>query len=50
MMDLKRLAKAICDEICKWPENCSTQEELDEKCANCKSVTLQIDEEKARGK
>lgn len=32
---LEELAERICEEYCRWPQECKEQDELDEKCEAC---------------
>ena len=34
-IDFEKIAERFCDGYCKFPQLCSGQEELEEKCAAC---------------
>ena len=34
------MAERFCNEYCKFPNECETQEELDEHCDNCELIKL----------
>lgn len=38
--DMKELPEVVCDNYCKHPCECKNQEELDEKCADCRLAEL----------
>ena len=35
LFDLTDVQEKMCDDYCKMPDMCETQEELDKKCAEC---------------
>lgn len=47
-MRLNEVIEAICDDYCKWPDECSNQEELTEKCNDCPLNNILNKEEDAK--
>lgn len=37
---MTELQKLMCDEYCKFPEQCGSQEALDEHCDSCQMIRL----------
>lgn len=46
--DMDRIPEICCDEYCKYPQQCRTQEDMDQICDRCKLAKmfdLLVDEE-----
>ena len=46
--DMDRIPEICCDEYCKYPQQCKTQEDMDQICDRCKLAKmfdLLVDEE-----
>lgn len=38
--DMDRIPEICCDEYCKYPQQCRTQEDMDQICDRCKLAEL----------
>ena len=38
--DMDRIPEICCDEYCKYPQQCRTQEDMDQICDECKMAEL----------
>lgn len=38
--DMDRIPEICCDEYCKYPQQCRTQEDMDQICEGCKLAEL----------
>lgn len=38
--DMDRIPEICCDEYCKYPQQCRTQEDMDQICDGCKLAPL----------
>lgn len=48
--ELNKVIEAICDDYCKMPDICETQERLDRHCAECPLNNLQFKDEYPLGR